>query len=265
MLAFARSARNVGSGPPDGEEPFLHGVLGELARRAARGARARTRCARRGRRARRARPRRLGRRARPGPRQRGGCAAFAWRGVPATRATLTRWPREPPWPCFAECARFGSRLRRAVEPASRAGTNKCRSRPRHQRGVEDAQGHHRGRAVGLLAAAAVVGAATARSWGRRRVESPRGATHRGGPVSRPHGPVRVPEPGQAEHRDDSRQRHSGRGSGGRPELVHVLAERALQPEARHQRRRARRTSRTGSSSARRPARSSSATPPSRSR
>ena len=102
--------------------------------------------------------------------------------------------------------------------------------------------------------------------GRRLgVESPGGAAHRGGSVSRPDGPLRVPEPRQAEHRHAARERDSRRGPRCGPELVHVLARRAVQHQDRHGRRReAERDLPLPVRSGRR-ARTSSATPLSRSR
>ena len=87
-------------------------------------------------------------------------------------------------------------------------------------------------------AAAAVAAASRSARERHGVEPPRGTADRGGPVGRPHGRLRVPQPGQAEHRHDPRERDPGRGSRRRAELVHVLAERAVQPQDRHERGRA---------------------------
>ena len=77
----------------------------------------------------------------------------------------------------------------------------------------------------------------ARTRRRNRVQPPRGAAHRGRPRGGHHGRLRVPEPGQAEHRHDPGQRDPGRGSRRRPAVLHVLAQRSLQPEDRHHRRR----------------------------
>ena len=68
------------------------------------------------------------------------------------------------------------------------------------------------------------------------LEPPGGAADRGGSVGRPDGSVRVPEPGQAEHGHAARERDSRRGPGRGPELVHVLARRAVQHQDRHGRR-----------------------------
>ena len=91
-------------------------------------------------------------------------------------------------------------------------------------------------AAAVLAAAALAALAAAldrlRPERRHRVEPPRGAADLGGSERRQHRPVRVPEPGPAEHGHDHRQLDPGRGSGRRPELVHVLAEREVQDQHR---------------------------------
>ena len=56
-----------------------------------------------------------------------------------------------------------------------------------------------------LIVAAVVGSIDTRPRERNGVVAPRSAADRGGSVGRPHGSLRVPEPGQAEYRHDSRQ------------------------------------------------------------
>ena len=91
-------------------------------------------------------------------------------------------------------------------------------------------------------AAAALGAVTISALGRcrrrlrperrHRLEPPRGAADRRGSERRQHRPVRVPEPGQAEHGHDRLQLDPGRGSGGRPELLHVLAVREVQAQHR---------------------------------
>src|SRR6188768_2928172 len=124
------------------------------ARRGARAARARMRRGPPGRTTRRAHPRRRGPRARPEPRRRDGRDACAWRSDPATRATLTRRTRAPPWPCFvrgcvpvhSEPARAPARTRAVLEAI--------------ERGVQMHKGITALVIVGLLAAAAAVGATT---------------------------------------------------------------------------------------------------------
>ena len=100
----------------------------------------------------------------------------------------------------------------------------------------------RGIAIAAVAAVTTIGAALAATvtLGPRRrhgVEPPGGAAHLGGPVRRPDGRLRLPQPGQALDGHHPGERRPGRGSGRRAELVHVLARRSLQPEDRHDGRR----------------------------
>ena len=80
---------------------------------------------------------------------------------------------------------------------------------------------------------AVAGAALARALRRpprprleQRVEPPGGAADLGGSDGGQHRPLRVPQPGQAEHAHHRLQLDPRRGSRGRAELLHVLPDRA---------------------------------------
>ncbi len=98
-------------------------------------------------------------------------------------------------------------------------------------------------AVALGAAALVTLALVAARRSRpgpehgRSVESPRGAADLGGPVGGQHRRVRVPLARQARHADDRQQLHPRRGSRGRAELLHVLADRPVRHLRRPERRR----------------------------
>ena len=59
---------------------------------------------------------------------------------------------------------------------------------------------------------------------QHRLEPPRGAADLGGSDRGQHGPLRVPQPGQAEHGHDRLELDPRRGSRRRAELLHVLAD-----------------------------------------
>ena len=138
--------------------------------------------------------------------------------------------RAPPWRFFVSgCDPVHRRTARAD------AANKGRFPTTNERRSEMRRGIIALGAVGLLAAAAAVGAATLGPG------SGAASSHREAPLIAEDpsadldGPVRVPQSGQAEHRHDPRQRRPRRGSGGRAQLVHVLSQRALQPHDRHER------------------------------
>ena len=82
-----------------------------------------------------------------------------------------------------------------------------------------------------------LGGARRRSLDRsRRVESSGGTPHHRGSRCRPHGRLRVREPGQEGHDHPHRQRQPVRAAGGRPELPQVRRRRALPAERRQRRR-----------------------------
>ena len=266
VLAFARSAENAGGGAPDGRGTPPARRPRRAGRRAAPGRRGRRRPGRRGRRARPARPRRRARRARRGPRRRGERGACASSPADRAGATLAR---------VSAAASIAPGSPRAVDPVRfrvvRTGPRLPPNTPRHtdHQGDKETGNEQTSRARGaaiavVLAAVAAVIRASARS-------AASASSHREAPL--------IAEDPSADLTDVYAFRspdkpdtvtllanvHAGRGSGGRPELVHVLADRAVQPQDRHERRRqARRHLPVPVPDARR-GRTSSATPRSRSR
>ena len=96
-------------------------------------------------------------------------------------------------------------VHRRSEPI-RAGTaNNAADPADHLRKEHDDAKEHREprRCAALATSAALAAAVDARPRERNRVEPPGGAAHRGRSLGGPDGRLRVPEPGQAEHRHAS--------------------------------------------------------------